>query len=172
MPLPVLFTLLLSLSSFAATPHKGMNGDCAAYRMNLREELGFWKLGAIALTTEKGKNDLILPLDRRVKLELRKDAKLTHQPSRKPSAPYAAVMPLRMANDGLYRVALGSKAWLEVFDREGKRVKEHSFEMQTRCDPIFKVVRFELQGGRDYLLQLTSSPSETIDVSVSREQPK
>lgn len=168
---PALVTLLLSLPTFAATPPKAMNGGCTAYRMNL-QELGFWKLGAIALTTEKGKNDLILPLDRRVKLELRKDAKLTHQPSRKPSAPYAAVMPLRMANDGLYRVALGGKAWVEIFDREGKRVKEHSFEMQTRCDPIFKVVRFELQGGRDYLLQLTSSPSRTIDVSVSPEQPK
>jgi hypothetical protein len=161
---------LSSPATEAVRPVAEMKGDCAAYKIPLTQEFKDWELGPTSLATDEGKKGTILPLGKRLKLMLEPAGKVkfAKPPEKGGRAGYGAIVPLRVANTGEYRISLGERAWVDVVEKEGNRLEAASFEMQTGCDKIRKVVTYKLNGGRDYLLQVAGARGDSAELMISK----
>ncbi|QTD49310.1 hypothetical protein [Sulfidibacter corallicola] len=84
---------------------------------------------------------------------------------------YGGSWPLIIEADGVYRICLDSKIWLDLVDTEtGTPLSSNLFEMQTGCEEIFKVVTYTLEKGKKYSLQLAfaKNPHATVLITPHR----
>ncbi|RZA09418.1 MAG: hypothetical protein EOP11_01790 [Proteobacteria bacterium] len=166
--------LLLPLFTHAAEPvrpMKEMKGGCENYQTPLTQEFKDWELGPLTLATNEGKEGTLLPLNKRLKLLLQpaSSVKFAKPPAKDAAKGSGAVIPLRVASTGTYKIAAGSRLWLEITKKNGEEIKAERFEMQTACATIAKVLTFKLTGGQDYLLQLAGAPEASVEIMLSRE---
>lgn len=81
-------------------------------------------------------------------------------------AAHGGLIALEVAAGGVYRVALGSGAWIEVI--RGARVRQSvGHGHGPECSGIRKIVDFELAPGR-YLLQLSDSKERVVTAMIAR----
>ncbi len=75
-------------------------------------------------------------------------------------------------HEGLYRISLGSKAWVDVVD-PGKKIPEPtaSFEAKAQCDTIFKVVSFKLKPSHIYILEISSAAKPSLPLLLTQVAP-
>ena len=164
--------LFFPLSLFAAEmskPMSKMNGGCNNYSISLSKEFVAWMQPAVSGTGAD------LPLGKRVQVALDDHAKvkLVVKPEKKfPSGSKAGVFKLAVSEAGTYRISLGGKMWVDLVDAQGKVVPSDRFEMQTKCESIFKVVEYKLAAGGSYTVQISSSPANSADVLVTRTEEK
>jgi hypothetical protein len=166
-----LFLPLLTFAAEPVRPMKEMKGGCENYKTPLAQEFKDWELGPLTLATNEGKEGTLLPLNKRLKLLLQPTAavKYAKVPAKDATKGSGAVIPLRVASTGTYKVAAGARLWLEITKKNGAEVKAERFEMQTSCATIAKVLTFKLTGGEDYLLQLSGAPETSVDIMLSRQ---
>lgn len=173
-----LLALLIANPLHAEThrPFSEMKGDCENFQMNLHEEFKLWAKsphGVRAATTTEADSAPAISLALRTDLQLSPSPKvrwiIPPEKAFSPEEPrWAGLARFPVAEAGTYRVALGAKVWLDVIDAQTRQaVAAESFEMQTRCDTIFKVVEFRLKP-QAYWVQLSSSPGAKVQLLVTR----
>lgn len=82
---------------------------------------------------------------------------------------HGGIVAFDVAWRGIYRVALGSGAWIEVVS--GTRARQSvGYVHGPECSGIRKVVDFELSPGR-YLLQLSASKDARVTTMIAAESP-
>lgn len=157
----------------APRPMAEMEGKCSNYALDLGKELALWKepafilkAGTLAdsagpLETQK-RTEVTLEREDKVRLAVRPEKE-----TKRPKNTYAGLLRFRVPKDGMYRVAAGQRLWLEVINaREKKRVAETSFEMQTKCPSIAKVIVYDLKANENYWLQVTNSDYRRVSLLV------
>jgi len=79
---------------------------------------------------------------------------------------YAGLARLHVAADGLYRIALGGRLWIDVV-QDGRLVKSAAFTGAHGCSAPRKIVLFRLVAG-DALLQVSGGPGPQTELTVTR----
>lgn len=178
--------LLISLSAAihanepsSSRPMAEMEGGCENFAMPLKTEMALWEKSELRVQgAQDDRSTTTLPSGKKINLGLypQKKVNLPVKPEKdftpKGDLAFAGLATMEVKNDGLYRVALGSKVWLDLIeasvdDSSAKIVSPVKFEMQTGCKKIFKAVEYNLKGGKKYFLQISSSREPTIQVLTS-----
>jgi hypothetical protein len=177
-----LFTLrilvLLSLCAAPALGQEGMQGDCESFKTPLAKEFEIWAAAPTeSRTTTEASNAPLVSLGKKTALMLvsQSSVKFVAKPQKEIpiSGPkYAGLAKMITTQAGLYRVSLGAKAWVELVDLD-KHAPEPTahFEMQRHCDRIFKVVEFNLKPQHAYLIEISSSAKEKLNLLVTSALP-
>lgn len=71
---------------------------------------------------------------------------------------------LTVARRGVYRIAIGSAAWLDVL-KDGKAMRSGAHGHGPDCTGIRKMVDFDLAPGR-YIVQVSANPGPTMPILV------
>lgn len=169
--------------SFAAMgksrPMEEMEGGCGNFAMPLANEMALWDKAELRIQgAQDDKSITELPSGRKINLTLYPQKKVTMpaKPEKdfsKGQPAFAGLAKMEVKKDGLYRVALGSKVWLDVVEIETgeativKTIAPEKFEMQTNCQKIFKAVEYNLKAGKKYLLQISSSSAPAAQILTS-----
>lgn len=80
---------------------------------------------------------------------------------------YGGMMRFAVAEEGVWRVALGSAAWVDVV-AGGKALRSVAHGHGPDCTGIRKMVDYRLSPGT-YTLQLAANGTETVTVLVARQ---
>ncbi len=172
-----MLTMLFALFMLG-TPQRPMSemfGDCENYALDLSAEFKQWERQPQKLAAETkptGKAHLMLNVVTSLALPLMKKVRFPAPPAagrRGFVGVHGGMVKLRVPEKGSYRVCLGAKVWVDVVPADGTPLKTKGFEMQTECDQIFKVVRYELEADTDYWLQIAYGPEDSLKVLLSRE---
>jgi hypothetical protein len=93
------------------------------------------------------------------------DVKLAAEPGRA-SAPgdFAAMVRLTVTRPAVYRLALGSRAWVDVV-QDGRAIGSVAHGHGPACSGIRKIVDFDLKPG-NYVIQITGSPDATARLMI------
>lgn len=112
----------------------------------------------------------VISLDKLYRLQLAPQDRVAFAlpPGRKPrvDGPYAGLVRLHIAANGLYRVALSQPFWVDVVAK-GKVIAASDFTGAHGCSEPHKVVLYRLEAG-DHLLQLSGRASAQTEVAVTR----
>lgn len=175
----ILIALLLALPAAAQThdprgrPMHDMQGDCANYRTDLAREQTLWRTPKAVLHAGAGGTEAtaaMLP-DRPtlVRLLPRDQVRFVVPPSENRGGPdrFAGILRIAALPPGQWRVSASGGLWLDLATATAL-LESPSFEMQTRCEPIFKTVAFQVPGGVPLFLQLNGSRSQTVEVLLTR----
>ena len=151
---------------------KDYYGGCENHKIDLKNELSFWDQPSTQIKSPLAEN--FIPLGQKVEMVLNDEAnfKFLVSPKKLPtdSKPFAGVTLLKVPESGLYKIAIGSRAWIEVIDMDSgnKSTDPHQFSMKLDCKKIIKAGEFKLSADKKYALQISSSPGEKILISVSK----
>ncbi len=164
-----LFLLSLALAA-AAAPVPTTQAACSATPVALPAELAPWTaagplaaaasveaLGAARLTVGEAR-DLALGQTGQVQYALRPE-----RPGG--SVSHGGMAQFTVARAGIYRVALGNAAWLDVV-ADGKSLASVAHGHGPDCSGIRKMVDFQLAPG-DYVLQVAGSGTPEVRVLVA-----
>lgn len=79
---------------------------------------------------------------------------------------YGGIVRFTVAEEGAWRVALGSGAWIDVI-RDGKASPSIAHGRGPDCTGIRKMVDYRLSPGT-YVLQIAANGSDTVTLMVAR----
>lgn len=82
------------------------------------------------------------------------------------SASYGGMFAFDVREAGIYRVALGSGAWVDVL-KSGKVMEASAHGHGPECSNIRKMVDFPLKRGR-YVLQIAANGSSTLPLMLTK----
>lgn len=82
------------------------------------------------------------------------------------SVSYGGLFSFTIKEDGMYRVALGSGAWIDII-ADGKPVTSSAHGHGPDCSGIRKMVDFPLAPG-DYVLQIAANGSPALPLMLAR----
>lgn len=157
-------------------PMNEMHGGCDHFALPLENEFKAWRGSVHELKAGVNPDSagmLELNYRTRAKLEPQTKVKLAVKPEknwRSPNHSFAGLLRFQVPSKGLYRLAAGSKLWLEIINaRTKKRVPELTFEMQTKCSEIFKVIVYDLNPGDTFWLQVSEAGTHSADLLISPE---
>ena len=141
----------LAVPAARAEQAGGMAGGCEDYSWDMRREMAAWDEPGLPLEALADASTAAspVPLDRKIELTLHPLAKtrFAAPPERTPAAGYAGLVPFSVPADGVYRIAAGSRVWLDVVEG-AKPVASAKFEGRAGCAKVHKVVAFALKAGR------------------------
>lgn len=144
--------------------------DCAGVTAVLPAELAGWS-GAVprnAAASAEAASGVALTVGQAARLRLVPVAGLRHavRPE-KPGGPgsHGGLAGFTVERAGVYRVALGSAAWVDVV-RGGMAATSIAHGHGPACSGIRKIVNFRLSPGR-YLLQVAGSGEPVVAVMVA-----
>lgn len=103
--------------------------------------------------------DVTIPIGQRI------EVKLAVVPGTTPAPHYGATLKLRVPAAGVYHLALGSKAWVDVL-AQGVALKPEAFGQGPDCTGIRKFVAFHLAAG-DVTIRIGDSATPTIQLLVA-----
>ena len=153
----------------------GMDGGCGDFKADIAKELNIWNSDPVSPVSGER---TILPLATKIKYVLRPHSTIEFlvAPEKilnKEKSGFAGVFNFTPAVSGVYQLALGKRAWLDVVDAGTKKIiKAGQFEMQTKCDKLVKVMSYQLSGGKAYVVQINSSPTEQIEGTITEQVKK
>ena len=133
---------------------------CIAKDTNLPAELAAW--------TSRGDGPIAIGQGRNAMLSPMADVTFTVAPERAADAgTFGAVIKFDVATPGLYRVALGQGAWIDLV-KDGKALVSTAHGHGPACSTIRKIVDFDLKPGR-YTLQLSGAKAAAMPVMVVKK---
>lgn len=170
-PVAVALALLAALSCGAEQrPLDEMGGRCRDYRMNLGPELALWRSPAIAREAARTGADAVadLSLRQRYRIALHPVAEvaLVLPAESGTASDHAGLVRVRIPGSGFYRVSLGGAYSVQVADG-ARPVAVHEFEMQSRCDSIYKSIEYTLRAGKTYTIQILAPAAAEVDLLVT-----
>lgn len=160
----------LCLASAAAAKEAGHEQDCSASTPTLPPELSGWArsapLTAASSSATANRTPLTIGQSARLSLLPTPDVRYALRPE-KPGGfvSHGGIVSFTVERAGLYRVALGSGAWIDVV-QGGKAVSSAAHGHGPSCSGIRKMVDFQLSPGR-YLLQIAGNGEPVIPVMVA-----
>ena len=153
----------------AAMQDPATDPGCANVRVALPAELSHWSTRTLLTAGHAPRNAPVLGIARAADLRLAPLSEVQPRivPGKPPSAgSYAGLVMFQVPRPGIYRVALGQKAWIDVIrGRAGMASSAHA--MGPRCTGIAKLVDFPLRPGR-YVMQVTGAPTPTLPATIVR----
>ncbi len=152
---------------FVSVAHAGMSGDCGAFKTNIQQELKIWKSPAVAAD---GQTALVTGKKLNFQLKPQASVKFPVAPEKifnEDNPGFAGVFNFTPVKSGVHQVALGKRAWLDVVEASTMQIVDAGqFEMQTKCDKLVKVMSYDLKAGKSYVLQINSSPTQTLEGTI------
>ncbi len=171
----MIFLILLSTAIGHARPMSEMHGDCSNYELNISAELKTWDAPKAPLAAADTSKKLQSPIAQGIlyEISLVPEAKVKFLAKPEKSKPdgdklSGGLARVQIHEAGTYRVSIGQKVWVDVLDEKSQIVESKSFEMQTKCPKIFKVVEYELKKGL-FTLQFSGSQTNLVKVLLSRK---
>lgn len=158
-----------------ARPMTEMHGDCANYLTDLRPDMALWAQPVEAIVASSAPaTAAAAPLETRLRIALK-----PHPEVRFPAAPeqmrgapdkFSGLIAITTGAAGAYRVSAGNGLWLDVVGPAGL-IPSRTFEMQTKCDRIFKTVTYHLPANARLIVQLNGGAGPEVDLLVHRVAP-
>ncbi|MGE0631915.1 MAG: hypothetical protein AB7O96_05880 [Pseudobdellovibrionaceae bacterium] len=168
----VVFFFTSLASAEKSRPMDEMHSDCSAYSVPLKSEFELWKKQSRSLQQEDKTAQASIGEKLNLKLVKQTDLQLPSPPEKsfaKGDLRFAGFFPLSIKEPGDYRVSIGSKVWLDIVSAKTKKtIEATSFEMQTKCDSIFKTVLFKLDKNEEYFVQISSSKNPEVDLVITK----
>jgi transglutaminase-like putative cysteine protease len=78
----------------------------------------------------------------------------------------AGLATFTIPSSGSYRVSIDAPFWIDVVSN-GARVAAKDFQGQHGCPPPHKIVEFDLQGVRPFILQLSNATAASVRLTVT-----
>ncbi len=155
-----------SAADLQQRPMDQMQGDCSNFAWDLADEFRLWATGAtrvVASVTGAGgpalesakKYDVVLSAQNEVKFAM------PPEQDRGGAGKHAGVVAFSPSEDALYRISASNASWIDV-TTPNSIVASRAFEMQTKCQSIFKSVAYELKKGTPLILQINGSSTQSI----------
>lgn len=171
----MLAALLLAHGTGSAVqrPEEEMQGGCRDYRTSLVNEFAEWRKPPLSKDAARDAVDAArstLTLRRKYAIALHPAAEV--QLVVEPEEPvgealgYAGLLAVTVPGMGNYRVSVGGPVSIEIV-ADGKALAPREYEMQTRCELIYKTVEYTLRAGVPYLLQIADSPADELSLLVT-----
>jgi hypothetical protein len=161
-----------SLARAADAPAAKMQGGCGDYKWDMSAEFAAW--AATPMQVESGRNENEAPaveMGKRYDLTLRshESVQFATAPEKDRGGPgkSSGLLKFTPKDAGLYRISASTGLWIDVV-QFGARVASDSFQMQTKCETIFKSVAFRLKGGQPHIIQLNGSPLKTAGLLITK----
>jgi hypothetical protein len=168
------FLLLIATSggyvtaAFAADP-------CSGFKWDVSKELALFGGQGVALSA--GKNVASAPAlgtDRLYQLTLPPQSEVAFAlaPGRMKSndGVYAGLATLKLDAPGNYRISVDASLWIDVVGK-GQLAAMTDFQGQQSCDAPHKIVEFDLNGAKEFMLQLSGSANATVRLTVTKTTP-
>lgn len=166
------FCVSAAVAGEPARPMAEMHGDCANYLTNIGPDLALWgrPFESVTASAESAKA-ATAPLERRLRLSLK-----PHPQVRFPAPPeqmrgaadkFSGLIAITTNTAGAYRLSASNGLWLDVVGPEGV-IASRTFEMQTKCDRIFKTVTYDLPANTSLIVQLNGGSTPEVDLLVHR----
>ena len=166
---------MIACSSQQKNSMSEMAGDCGDYQWNMQRELAIADGEAIPAPVYIEPNDAAAPLelDRKLGLALfpTNDVRFIVEPERrgKKADEFAGIAKVRVPQNGTYRFSTMIPYWVEIVTADGKRVKSNKFEMQSKCEKVFKSAAFPLTANTEYWLQMSASRAKDTAIIITKE---
>lgn len=148
-----------------------MKGDCSAFAWNMAHEFEIWgRPGASITASASPASAPVVAVGAKLELLLAPHASVSFAaaPETDRGGPdkYSGVVKFTVPVDGVYRISASNGLWIDVV-ADGKPIPKVAFEMQTRCETIFKSVAYPLKAGSPLILQMNGSKSPTLGLSIT-----
>lgn len=158
-----------------ARPMAEMHGDCANYRTNVSRDLVLWAQAPKAVVAGNAHaNAPAVSVETRLEVVLKPhpDVSFAAAPEQMRGAAekFSGLLKIRTSASGAYRVSAGSGLWVDIVGPQGL-VPSRTFEMQTKCDRIFKTVTYDLPANSDFIVQLNGGTTATERLLIHRVEP-
>ena len=148
------------------------NANCAAIDVKLDAPYASWAAKGTAASA-RGAADLAkaqLPIGKAVEAQLlpTPEVNFPTQPE-KPggSVSKGGLFQVKIETAGVYFVALGGGAWIDLIDKDGKASESVAHQPGVTCTTIRKMVDFKLAPG-SYTLQVSAYNQEKLAVLVGK----
>lgn len=166
---------IIACSSQQKRPMNEMAGDCGDYQWHMQRELALADGEAFPALVYLEADDTAAPLELNRKLAVRlfptNAVRFVVEPEKrgKKAEDFAGIAKVRVPQDGTYRFSTVIPYWVEIVTLDGKRVKSNKFEMQSKCEKVFKSAAFPLKANTDYWLQMSASRAKETAIIITKE---
>ena len=164
--LPVLFAATAIAADEPALPP-----GCSTFTWDVSNELAVLQSPATAGVAGRGGEDKVrIELDRRYDVRLYPQSEvMLAAPPAKPmldDAATAGLLVFTVPADGRYRVSITTGHWIDVVDA-GQVVASLDFQGRRGCPLVRKIVEFELEAGRELVLQFAGGSVDEAGVVIT-----
>jgi hypothetical protein len=171
----LIIALIGTFASFARaedTPMAQMQGGCADYKWDMTAEFAAWATKPTAIEAGREQNEAPVVdagVHYDVTLRSHEAVQFVTAPEKDRGGPgkSSGLLKFTPKDDGLYRISASTGLWIDLV-HFGARVPSDAFQMQTKCESIFKSVAFRLKGGQPHIIQLNGSPLKTAGLLISK----
>ncbi len=169
--------LLVTGGALGAATAPAAADPCSTFTWDVSRELAVMKQSPRALTAGDKPGAAVpeLQLGQLYEVKLAAQGGVTF--AGKPGKPtlgdgtQAGLARVHIDKAGAYRVSITSGHWVDFVDG-ATVIKSRDFQGQRGCERPHKIVEFDLQGGRDVVLQLSGGSDATVLVAVTAVAPK
>ncbi len=160
--------LALVLSFLASAAAWSAETGCEAFKWDVSKELAVMREAAKPVNAAEPAR-IEVGTHYRVRLAPQAQVPFAAPPEKSKSVDgaQAGLLTFRVPQTGIYRVSITSSHWADVVDG-GKLVTSRAHEGHAACDALHKIVEFQLEAGRDLILQLSGAAAPEIGVAVTR----
>jgi hypothetical protein len=165
----VVFMMLLGVSAVA--PVVWADDACTDFKWDVAKERAlFAKAPAVlqAGTDIKTAPTVVPDTFYQIQLASQSSVRFVVEPGRKSrgDSDHGGVATLKLPAGGSYRIALDAPMWIDVVSN-GTLVPAKDFQGQHDCSAPHKIVEFELTGNQPLILQLSSSATDSVRLTVT-----
>lgn len=161
-----LLSLGIVIAAAPATAQTAPQPSCANVRVALPSELAGWSAQVPVSAGTKAGEGAALEIGRAALVSLHSAKHLDFAAPKATAEANGGTLAIAVAKPGMYRVALGSGAWVDLV-QDGKPVASKAHAHGPRCSGIRKTVDFALEPG-NYTIQLSGSAEDTVAMMVVR----
>jgi hypothetical protein len=165
-----LYWVLALLAAAAAVPVWADDG-CLDFKWDVSRERALFASAPAGL--QAGKDSMSAPAvvpNRLYSLQLSPQDQVAFKvsPGAKKSATtgYGGLAVLNVSAPGVYRIAIDLPSWVDVV-ADGALLKAADFQGQHECSAPHKIVEFELQGTRPFVLQFSNAANDKVLLTVT-----
>jgi hypothetical protein len=169
-------TALLAGSIGSSIPAAIADEPCMGFKWDVAKERALFTSPGVSLAA--GKDQASAPAvepNHLYQLQLAPQALVAFAvaPGKHPAAEgaYAGLVTLRIAAPGSYRIAADIPFWIDVVS-SGALLRAKDFEGQHGCNAPHKIVEFDLNGVRPFILQFSESASSAVRVTITASPPR
>ena len=145
--------------------------DCVDFKWDVAQERALFAGSATTLNAgADAKNAPVMQLKHLYELKLlpQEQVSFAVTPGKKSprSDSHAGIAVFKIPGAGSYRVSIDMPFWIDVV-HDGALVAANDFQGQHGCDSPLKIVMFDLQGGRPFILQLSNAAPQSVRLTIT-----
>jgi hypothetical protein len=161
--------LLTAIIGIGAAPIRAE--DCVDFKWDVAQERALFAGNPAALNAgADAKSAPVMQLQHLYELKLLPQEQVTFAATPGKKSPrndsYAGLVTFKIPTAGSYRVSIDMPFWIDVV-RDGALVTAIDFQGQHGCNSPHKIVMFELQGARPFMLQLSNAAPQSVRLTIT-----